>query len=323
MAFRLGHPLLVGKPKAKAACLVALCALVVLLADHVATLSIGFEPAFLLIGAWAAWFVGTRFAVILGLCIAGIQVLNGQILGLRSTHLVEIFELVFQVGSAFVVILMLGMAREALENEWRFARIDPLTRALNRSAFFEILATNNTRRGPAVLIFMDLDGMKRINDNLGHEKGDETLADFSQRVREKIRKGDLFARIGGDEFVIFMYVQDLSAARMVADRLNGYLNNDPDPKVGTPTCSMGAILLPDGSTDIDDELRQADLLMYQAKKSGSGIQIAIAEKQNLDKAVHAFPAYDLSNVHLTVVRSGNREGPNSPGEDALDGIEVA
>ncbi len=266
-------------------------------------MSASYGPTYLLICAFAAWFVGNRFAVILGLFIVAVQSSSGQLINLHTAMPSDIIDLLFQLGSAAAVILMLGVARVALEIEWRFARIDPLTGALNRAAFFEAIEKRATQTGMAVLIFADLDGLKQLNDNLGHERGDDALRTFAERVRGSIRSDDLFARIGGDEFVIFFKVNALSEANLVAERLNKALNLDARRSDTDLACSLGILVLPHGSKNIDAEFGKADALMYQAKRQRSGAVMAVSRDDNGPQVV-PFPAAACSAARRPAPKSG-------------------
>src|SRR3546814_20825784 len=76
------------------------------------------------------------------------------------------------------------------------------------------------RSGWSALIYADLDGLKQLNDQQGHDRGDESLKAFAGTVRRTIREGDVLARMGGDEFVIFMKLRDEEAGQAVARRLH-------------------------------------------------------------------------------------------------------
>lgn len=288
-------------PKGLAATSMASIALLAILANHAAP-TIGFGPFFLLICAFGAWFVGNLFAVLLGLFIATIQVQTGHAVALHDGPIV----MALQFCSALAVVLMLGVARAALEIEWQFARVDPLTGALNRKAFFEAVKSETRQSGITVLFFADVDGLKRLNDRLGHEAGDEALKDFADRVRQVIRKQDVFARLGGDEFVIFLKVRDTKAADIVAQRLNIALNLQPLEEMSNLRCSLGALVLPTGSKAIDAELKQADTLMYHAKRENLGLMMAISVKGDMQELMPFAPSASTGGVQRAAVRSSKR-----------------
>jgi len=201
---------------------------------------------------------------------------------------------------------MLGVARAALELEWRYARVDPLTGALNRKAFFEAVDGEVGRAGITVLVYADVDGLKRLNDRLGHEAGDAALFDFAGRVRKAIRKEDVFARMGGDEFVILMKVRDTMSAEIVARRLDTALNLNPLEGEAKLKCSLGVLVLPKGSRSIDLELKQADTLMYHAKKERSGLMMAISVKGEMEELLSSAPSANSHGQQRAAIRSTKR-----------------
>jgi diguanylate cyclase (GGDEF)-like protein len=152
-----------------------------------------------------------------------------------------------------------------------------LTGALNRQAFFELgseLAGGGDWR---LLIYADLDGLKQINDRQGHAAGDKSLEVFATAVRKAVRKEDMFARVGGDEFLIFMSVRDQSAARAVAARLHDRMNSLRNDSGTNVRCSVGGLIIPPGEMQLGQLVRLADDLMYQAKLRGAGLQVNLAQ----------------------------------------------
>lgn len=305
-------------PKPFAASLTAGCALVAIFASHTAP-TVAFGPFFLLICALGAWFVGNRYAVSLGLFIATIQIVNVQAVALDDQPLVR----ALQFCSALAIVLMLGVARAALELEWQCARIDPLTGALNRKAFFEAVDGEVRQPGITVLVYADVDGLKRLNDRLGHEAGDVAILEFADRVRKAIRKEDVFARMGGDEFVIFMKVRDTMSAELVAQRLNTVLNLDPLAGETKLKCSMGVLVLPTGSRSIDTELKQADTLMYYAKKERSGLMMAISVKGEMEELLPSAPSSNSHGQQRAAVRSTERSSEFAANDHLLPSPIIA
>lgn len=298
---RFEKPLFMQVPKTLAASLLVACALLTIFASEAAP-TIMFGPFFLLICAFGAWFVGNQFAVLLGLFIASIQILNGHAPALQDGPIV----MAMKFCSVLAVVLMLGVARAALEIEWRFARVDPLTGALNRKAFFEAVKNEAGKLGMIVLVYADVDGLKLLNDRLGHEAGDNALREFADRVRNAVRKDDFFARIGGDEFVIFLRVRDTAAAELVAQRLHAVLNLGDIAGETTLKCSLGVLVLPAGSQSIDAELRQADTLMYHAKRDCIGLMMAISVKGDLQELIPSAPTANTDGQQRSAVRKNER-----------------
>jgi diguanylate cyclase (GGDEF)-like protein len=155
---------------------------------------------------------------------------------------------------------------------------DPLTGLPNRAFFMESLTRAFARyeRHPQALFavfFLDLDGLKAINDRMGHRFGDQLLIEFAQRLRSCIRPQDVAARMGGDEFTVLLEdLDDPSEAMEVAARILGELQR-PFALEGreAPTIASIGIAFSDcGKSGPDGLLQAADSAMYRAKVQGKG-----------------------------------------------------
>jgi diguanylate cyclase (GGDEF)-like protein len=147
------------------------------------------------------------------------------------------------------------------------ARHDPLTGLPNRREFENVLARScfqAARYGwPFALVLMDLDGFKKINDTLGHQKGDEILKELGRRLRSTLRGGDLAARIGGDEFAIILANASATGARKVSRRLEEDLSGH-HPSL---SASFGFASAPADGTEPRTLFAIADGRLYQDKVS--------------------------------------------------------
>jgi diguanylate cyclase (GGDEF)-like protein len=148
---------------------------------------------------------------------------------------------------------------------------DPLTGLGNRGLFAEQLDTawaqqQRHQRGLAVLA-VDLDEFKAVNDQLGHEAGDQLLLEVAGRLRRCVRDGDTLARLGGDEFAIVLPDAGVEEAREVAERIHGRLARPPLLPDDAPAvaASIGISVAADRHTSAEDLLREADKAMYVAK----------------------------------------------------------
>jgi diguanylate cyclase (GGDEF)-like protein len=151
------------------------------------------------------------------------------------------------------------------------ARHDSLTGLPNRPAIFEQLETAlpETSSSPAAVMFVDLDGLKAINDSLGHDRADEMIREIACRLRTAIRRVDFVGRFGGDEFVIIAAeIADSPQAAELAERVLAAVNR-PLPGVALPlmTASVGVAVITD-ACEAPEAIRRADRAMYAAKHSG-------------------------------------------------------
>ncbi|WP_227996161.1 GGDEF domain-containing protein [Nocardia australiensis] len=152
---------------------------------------------------------------------------------------------------------------------------DMLTGLLNRSALLRALNRNHEHwlEQPLSLLFIDLDGFKMVNDSYGHAVGDELIANAASRIRRVIRRDDVVARYGGDEFVVLAPLGGQDAATL-AERLLGAFVRPFELSAGEIpiTASVGIACGNPRSYDasIYDLIRDADLAMYHAKEYALG-----------------------------------------------------
>ncbi|MCC6720151.1 MAG: diguanylate cyclase [Acetobacteraceae bacterium] len=180
------------------------------------------------------------------------------------------------VNSIIRVILQHeAMQRDITEQ----ARTDPLTGLLNRRAFLDEMGRRIERLGregqPGTILFVDLDSFKALNDQCGHDVGDEALCLVADLLRDTVRPSDLVARLGGDEFALWLDgADDLTAAEraehltITAPRMLRELAGGHDIRLGM---SIGiATRWPAQREGLDEILQRADQAMYQAKRAGRG-----------------------------------------------------
>ncbi len=148
---------------------------------------------------------------------------------------------------------------------------DPLTGAANRLYFSMVYshAINVARRGekPLALIFIDIDHFKMVNDMYGHLIGDVVLKQIAEIVSKRIRNSDIFARWGGEEFVLLLPDTGLEEAIGVANSLKEVINSEEFEHVGTVTCSYGVAILKENETG-EELLKRSDEKLYLAKEAG-------------------------------------------------------
>ena len=157
----------------------------------------------------------------------------------------------------------------------QMAHFDQLTGLANRTLFLDrldqALAQAKRHKHGLCVMFLDLDGFKAVNDNLGHKAGDVLLGEAASRLAANVREVDTVARMGGDEFTIILNeVSSRESIQQIADKLvrsvsKPYAHIDPAFKV---TVSMGIALYPDDGVKRDALITAADNAMYRAKNGG-------------------------------------------------------
>jgi diguanylate cyclase (GGDEF)-like protein/PAS domain S-box-containing protein len=168
--------------------------------------------------------------------------------------------------------------RVVLEEELtRQAFHDGLTglanRALFRDRLDQALVRARRSRQPLALLLVDLDGFKQINDNFGHDVGDQLLLQVATRFRDATRASDTVARFGGDEFAVLVEDGSEAYAVALAQRLLERLSQPATVADRTLAfgASIGIVVHPfDGSAGREELIRRADIAMYAAKKAGRG-----------------------------------------------------
>ncbi len=201
---------------------------------------------------------------------------NGALLALSP-----LVAIVVERGTAFLPLLLpplLAVYRVAsisLEREQQ-ALTDALTGLPNRTLLTTRTADSLVESGDAgtALLLVDLDRFKEINDTLGHHVGDRFLQVIAKRLAAAVRPSDTVVRLGGDEFAILLPATDAVAAEDTARRLQDTvcapivlegLQVDVD-------ASIGIAVAPQHGTDLDALLQHADVAMYLAKETGSGVE---------------------------------------------------
>lgn len=149
---------------------------------------------------------------------------------------------------------------------------DPLTGIYNRRYFEQQLNAERQRcqrfTHDMAIVMIDIDHFKAINDEHGHSYGDSVLKSLTKKILENIREVDIFARWGGDEFVLLLPETSLAGARIQAEKIRAAVEFDLAPV----TLSMG-ITLSDGRTENLELLSLADRLLYSAKSQGRNLVI--------------------------------------------------
>ncbi|MCV0403151.1 MAG: GGDEF domain-containing protein [Chloroflexi bacterium] len=176
---------------------------------------------------------------------------------------------------AFLAVAYAGHQRRAMARAIEQARTDPLTALFNRAQLFvtleqEVSRTRRSDRGFCVLM-IDLDGLKAINDDGGHLRGDEVLRALGRVIRASIRTVDSAYRFGGDEFVVLLPETDIVGAFVVAEKIRsgaeevGMAMGGPEP---VTSVSIGLVSHPEDGLSAEELMAAADRAMYQAKRLG-------------------------------------------------------
>lgn len=185
--------------------------------------------------------------------------------------------------------------KNALDRVSHMARTDYLTQLQNRRCFYE-LAEKELRRAVRAenrlsLLMLDIDDFKTFNDEFGHDVGDTVLRTLAETCSPILREHDLFARIGGEEFVVLLPETSPDEAAVVAERLRKAVARGrmaPSLKTGQLTISIGLAEMRPGEKCVDPLLKRADQTLQQAKQGGKN-QVASEEPPATEKPAHKRP----------------------------------
>jgi diguanylate cyclase (GGDEF)-like protein len=239
---------------------------------------------------YALFFFSRAQAVVqvLFIAVAYAAVLVGDVASGGQDALVAIGEAaprwIMTVGTLVVAVALVGMLKERLDRLIdRFAdaaREDPVTGLRNRRGFDETfdLEVERARRGSRSLTLLlgDLDHFKRVNDRLGHPRGDDALRRAAEILRATNRRIDLVARVGGEEFAVLLPDSDERGAHIAAERMRHAIRegfaDDPVPL----TISFGVAGFPQHGETTDDLMESADQALYTAKEIGRDCSVIYA-----------------------------------------------
>lgn len=169
------------------------------------------------------------------------------------------------------------------------AEHDQLTGLYNRYHFEEslrsLLVNQRGIKGHIVVMLMDLDNFKFINDSFGHAVGDKLLVMLSKRVKEHFRESELFARLGGDEFAfVFTGIKLVKESFQVAKRILKIINEPFDVEGHLIHCSgsIGIAINSQLGNEVDELVKFADIAMYRAKKKGKNVACLFEDNMESD-----------------------------------------
>lgn len=183
---------------------------------------------------------------------------------------------VLELMSELIAAAMYHAARNETNALYQQATHDALTGLANRTVFFERLrlriSPGRRQIEPLGILVIDLDGLKRINDNFGHRAGDAAIRETALRISRIPRRSDIVARLGGDEFgVILNEISGVGDLLTIIERM-AQETDQPfrfEDHTLDLTASIGHARFPDDGTDVDSLLEAADRSMYQMKRTRS------------------------------------------------------
>ena len=266
-----------------------LCSLAILglgYLDYETGVEASFSVFYLLPISVMAWYVDSRACYLYSFIAAVVwdysNVLAGEVLSLPVFYL---WNGSVRLAFFLTVSSLLRQLRELLKREREFSRRDYRTGLWNARAFKEHLAVEHVRAlrdgHPFSLAFLDLDHFKSVNDTMGHEEGDRVLLEVAQTLKATLRRSDIIARMGGDEFVVILPDCAIESAKQVADKIVHSIRGMSQQHNWPVTASVGVLVhsTPQRDDNLKELLRLSDELMYRVKQQGRDSFIAATSSE--------------------------------------------
>lgn len=187
---------------------------------------------------------------------------------------IVVWDSFWSMMTLFLGVILVNRLRMSLEREKSLSRTDSLTGLHNRRFFREAAEDRQEwcrrHQTPLTLAYVDLDNFKTVNDTLGHDEGDRLLVSVARLMEKNLRKTDLLARIGGDEFILLLPEADSSLAQAIIKRLQEAILQTARHHGWPISASIGLVTDPQCRVDCEKLIRRADELMYKVKQAGKG-----------------------------------------------------
>lgn len=220
------------------------------------------------------WYSGAFF------CAAFLFTINVLLTAASSDHIIawnqaRLFETLSTLFMLFVllsdVFMLYRDSNNKYINSYQNSIRDPLTRLFNRSHFYDTLngvLPKTSAEQPLSVIVCDLDHFKRINDNYGHVQGDKVIQFAASVLQNHVRREDIAARIGGEEFALLLVNTGAADALAIAERIRQMVSREQDAVPERMTISMGVYTATHPQISAEECVQRADKAMYDAKNGG-------------------------------------------------------
>lgn len=221
-------------------------------------------------GPWRLiWLIAGMTSILF--IAAELVALGTQGTALSLEHQIPLFGAIFAVTAGFILTYLGG--QRVTDHALSLSETDQLTGLGNPRAFDMKIGDLTPRRQRFALLYLDVDGLKKVNDTLGHAEGDVALKHVAAVLRASIRSSDFAARLGGDEFALLLPGADPTIAKTVAERILTRLADSIE--TGRVGASIGIVTEAQRFTTTE-AVRAADTAMYASKAAG-GSHITVAD----------------------------------------------
>lgn len=241
--------------------------------DYLTGTEISLAVFYLLPVLWTAWLAGRQAGIAVSVAGAATWLAMDLLAGATYSHpAIPYWNATTRFLFFLAVAVLLSALKSKVEFEETLARKDVLTGAINVRFFTELanMEIDRSRRyqRPFTMLYIDADNFKAVNDQFGHNTGDDLLRLLAQVMEREVRATDIVARLGGDEFAILLLETGYEPAQQVIRKVRQHLADSMAENGWPVTFSIGAVTFTVPPDSVDAMIRQADDLMYVAKRSG-------------------------------------------------------
>ena len=249
--------------------------------DYSTGVEYSFSWFYLLPISLISWTISERFGLVFAILSSGVWIAVDILSGNRTANLFAYaWNATARLGFFLLPVFMIRLNR-AMQHERILARTDFLTGVLNMRYFRELTQMEVNRsfryKRTFTIAFIDVDNFKTINDTFGHATGDTVLRAIATNIKMHLRKTDMVARVGGDEFIVLLTETGQQTAPIAFSKMQRALAKEMEENGWAITFSIGVLTLTAPTISVDEMLGRADQLMYVVKNNG---------KNNIHYATH-------------------------------------
>lgn len=241
--------------------------------DYTTGFELSFSFFYLIPISIAAWYSGIKAGIFITFLSISVWMVSNHLAGqIYSSNAIWYWNALIRILVFSGISRLISEFKTALYKERLLSQTDFLTGIKNSREFYTQaaieLARAKIRKQSFSVAYIDLDHFKKVNDEKGHTEGDNLLKTIVNDISGIIRKSDIFARIGGDEFVIFFPNTNQQAAALVVEKIENFVRIKMVESDSPVTMSIGVTTFLSVPQTVDDMLKTVDNLMYKAKKEG-------------------------------------------------------
>lgn len=217
------------------------------------------------------WHTGLGTGIVFSLISALVWLLSDVLSGNVTLLSIYAWNTLIKLGFFLTIAFLLSRLLTVLEHQREIAHTDYLTGALNSLFFYNVLQMEINRslryKNPFTIAYIDLDNLKTVNYEFGYATGDKVLCFVANQIKNSLRKVDVVARLGSDEFALLMPETNQKSAQVVLSKLQHNILAGMQKNNWPVTLSIGVLTCLDTPPTANEAIKKVDDLMYSVKKS--------------------------------------------------------